>query len=280
MYRASTETVIGFVVGLAVGVLQAVAFGVFVARAYPAEVGPATAAEWVLFCGGLVVLCTVAFVVSFRYRLVLPALFVLLAPVRAFLRERAAAPLELDYVTEAFVAVSRDLYLLQYPSAWLLWLLVALLLGVGEYAARRYVGVFPESRRVRGLSLPVERRRALVFAAVIGVLHTVLLFRFALGFGYFSTAEELPFAAWAAIGMVALAGVPAWLLAEKRLVTPFFVFVWVLHTTIDGQLNASVEDALGFVFFVWPVFLVICLLPGIAEYGFRLVGRRVRPQSA
>ena len=121
------------------------------------------------------------------------------------------------------------------------------------------------------LSVAVDRSHAA--AAAVGLVHAAALLTYAFALGRVQLTLGGPAAvgavAYSVAGMVLLAAVPAYLLLEHSLVLPVAVFALNLALLVRGELAASPDGAVAFLFVVWVVPFGLLLLAGGVEYVVR-----------
>jgi len=122
--------------------------------------------------------------------------------------------------------------------------------------------------------LPAVRSHSVV-ALAGGVVHAIAVFVWAFtnGVSYAATDPfSIAFAlGYGAIGMVAFAAVPLFLLSHYSLVTPALLAAWTLADTVYQWLHVSHPHPLSSYLTVWPLLVGVVILAGIVEASLRTV---------
>jgi hypothetical protein len=240
--------------------------------------------EWAFFVGGAVLVAAVPTFLALRNGL--------LAPVAAFLFVAATSlvaaavgPRPAFSELGGHTVVAGTLHLRNYVQGWYCWLLAGLLAGLAEYVARVDVGALPAPRRRVPLLDVTDRRGSLRVAAAVGVGHLVAVVLLAAESRYFAPGSSFAaplVLAWTLPGAVALAAVPAYLLARHRLLAPLAAFTWFFYRVARVQFLPMPDDALPVYLIGWPAFVAAAVAVGVAESLFRrAIGRFAgRPRAA
>ncbi|MDG5776242.1 hypothetical protein VB773_08370 [Haloarculaceae archaeon H-GB2-1] len=271
--RAPVSAVVALTVGI---VHAAVVVGTNLHYGY--DVGPGAYPPFMILWryGGLVVLGAVPVWFALRYRLVVPLVLVALLGGSAFYAE-VTPPHATFSQLGGHTIVEDGLHLVKYAAAWYVWTVGALLVGCWEVVARRSGDVVPPSRPVPWLNEPMDQRRALAVAVVLGALHSVANVVFAWNLGL---ADDPLGVAWGLLGGLLLAGVPVFLLLRAGLLSPTALVAFVFVTTVHAQQAPTPADPHALYLLAWFVPLGIALVFAALEYGLGVLWRRYRPSLA
>lgn len=241
--------------------------------------------------GGLVLVAAASVWLTFRHRLILPFIALLLtvgyvlgmelAPPGPTFRDIAELE-RLDQPTGILV-VENGLYIVRYMVNASVWTIGFLFLGAIEYTVRITATRLPDpSNPIPLLSLPLTRKRAALVAMVGGLLHAFVMVGFAVRLGVTLTGGL----AWvlyavSTLGMWLLAAIPLYLLVRQLLVIPATLLTIFVLLDVFAGFSTTVDDPHALYFGAWFVYLGIILLAAVIEYGGRKVniGTSLRSMS-
>ncbi|MFB6354041.1 MAG: hypothetical protein ABEJ92_08135 [Halobacteriales archaeon] len=270
-------------VAVAVGLVHAAAIAALVARLdYPVDALATAPGGRVGALVGLVALVAVPAFVAVRGRLLLPLAAVVLVAGRSVGLALTTPPPEFSTLGGHLV-VHGPRYVDGYVDAWYVWLFAALLLGLAESVARVDHDRLAAPARSAWLDRGLDGDGRLAFVAV-GVAHAGVFLGLAADWGYFAPGGFLPapwyvglgVLGWTLLGLVAIGGVPALLLARWRLVTPTVGLAWLAWRTRWLQQLPLPDDPLPVYFLGWFVFAGALAGLGGLEYAGRRAWRRYR----
>lgn len=252
--------------------------------AYPVGAFGRGPVEWAFFAAGAVLVAAGPVYAALRYRLFVPvAAWVLLAA--SSLLAAVSGPRPEFSELGGYTVVAGTLHLRNYVQGWYCWLLAFALAALVEYAVRRDVDWLPASP----LRLPsldaTDRPGALRAAAVAGGAHLLAVLLLAAESGYFAPGSSFArplVLLWVLPGAVALAAVPAFLLARWRLIAPLAAFAWFFFRVAEVQFLPLPDDGLPVYLLGWPAFVAAAAVLGAAESLLRRAVRRFeeRPYAA
>ncbi|WP_435101478.1 hypothetical protein [Halarchaeum sp. P4] len=225
--------------------------------------------------GGLVVVAALPVWLAGRFRLLVPVLALalttgyvlgmeLLAPGPTF---RDVAELEGLRDPTGTLVVENGLYVVRYMVNASVWTLGFLFAGLLEATCRtRWRRLPTPPNTPRWLSPPVARRPAAGVAAVGGFLHAAVMVWFALRLGLNATwGPPGTLYAVSAVGMVALAAVPIYVLLRRHLVAPMALLTAFVLLDARAEFTASVDDPHALYFGAWFGPLALVLAVGACE---------------
>ncbi|QLG63485.1 hypothetical protein [Halorarum salinum] len=158
-----------------------------------------------------------------------------------------------------YVVVSGDLFVLDYATAWPVWLSALAWIGAVEFAFRRYYGV--GDGRLRGVAARVPaRRQALGVTVAVAGPFGVALGAHTLAQGVSPAPAALLVVATVVLGGTAAAAVPLLFALTRGLVSPALLGCWLLGSTVHVSVFGDPDS---------PVHL---LLLGAFAVGLVLVG--------
>lgn len=272
---------------VAVGLVHAAGIAALVARLdYPVDalaMAPGGRGGAVI---GLVALLAVPAFVVVRHRLLFPLATVLLIGGWSVGRELTTPPPEFSTLG-GHTVVHGARYVDGYVDAWYVWLFAALLLGLAEYVARMDHDRLPTPGRSAWLGRLLDGDGRLAFVTV-GVAHGAVFLGLAADWGYFTPGGFLPapwyvglaVLGWTVLGLLAIGGVPALLLARWRLVTPTVGLAWLSWRVGWLQQLPLPDDPLPVYFLGWVVFAAALAGLGGLEYAGRRAWRWHRRADA
>lgn len=159
-------------------------------QGYPISAFGSGPVEWLGFGLGVVVLAGVPVFLLLRYGLVSPPAATLVV-VGTFLVPAVTGPAPEFSELGGHTIVAGTLHLRNYVQGWYCWLLVAVLAGLVEYAARTDVTRLPSVRRRLAALDRRDRATALRVAAVVGVVHLAAVVALAAEWRYFAPVSSV-----------------------------------------------------------------------------------------
>lgn len=269
---------VGF--SLVSGVVHAVGL-LFVALALGYSIGPSEYSLGGLLWryGGLVVVAAVPVWLAVRFRLLTPAIVLIVTTAYVLGMEltppgptfRDVAELEGLAEPTGITVVENGLYIVRYMTNASVWTVGFIFLGLVEYTARRTWTRLPSVPvSVPRLSIPSPRRRAIAIAAIGGMLHAAVMVWYAVRLGVTLSGSFgwliYPFGA---VGMWALATLPLYLLVRHRLIAPATLLTMFILIDVQAAFTASVEDPHALYFGGWFLYLGLLLIVAGIEYSRR-----------
>lgn len=231
---------------------------------------------------GLVAVVAVPAFVVLRYRLVLPIVAAVAGVVWPVYQELTTPAPEFSTLG-GYTIIDGTRYVDAYVNGWYVWLLAYLLVGLAEYVVRSDHEWLSSPVRTERLEQWVRRAHlpAIRLATVVAVAHVAVFLLLASDSGYFAPDGFLPspwyvglgVLAWTVLGLLAVGGLPTYLLVRTRLVAPTVVFAWLVRETGWVQNIPLPDDSLPVYFIGWFFFAGILLAVGGVEYGLRLAGQ-------
>lgn len=264
---------IGFVFAHAIGLLA-----VGISLGY--SIGPSQYSSVGLLWryGGLVVVAAVPVWLAVRFRLIMPAIALVLTSAYVVGMEltppgptfRDVAELEGLAEPTGITVVENGLYIVRYMINASVWTVGFLFLALVEYVLRETGSYLPSAGSMPGLSVPASRRTATGIAIAGGFLHAAVMVWYAARLGVTrSGAFEWALYGFGAVGMWVLAAIPLYLLVRHHLIAPAALLTGCILLEVFTAFTASVEDPHALYFGGWFFYLGIVLVVAGIEYGLR-----------